>query len=63
VLLGRLRPQVAGIEVGEGNSYGHPTPQTLDALRAVRVRIFRTDRDGTVAVKVGAEGIRVETER
>ena len=32
-LLRRLRPQVAAIEVGEGNSYGHPTPATLAALK------------------------------
>ena len=29
----RLRPQVAAIEVGTGNSYGHPAPETLAALQ------------------------------
>jgi competence protein ComEC len=63
-VLARLRPQVAGIEVGEGNGYGHPTPSTLAALgRAVPV-VRRTDRDGTIRVSVGPGGaIDVETER
>jgi competence protein ComEC len=49
-LLDRLRPEVAAIEVGEGNSYGHPAPETLAALRAAVPRVYRTDRDGTVTL-------------
>ncbi|HEX8053616.1 MAG TPA: hypothetical protein VF517_11550, partial [Thermoleophilaceae bacterium] len=47
-LLRRLRPQVAAIEVGADNSYGHPTPSTLAALAHAVPRVYRTDRDGTV---------------
>ena len=36
-VLARLRPEVAAIEVG-ANTYGHPAPSTLAALRARRVR-------------------------
>jgi len=50
-LLRRLRPQVAVIEVGARNSYGHPTPSTLAALRGVPL-VHRTDRDGTVRITV-----------
>ncbi len=45
--LRRLRPAVAGIEVGRHNTYGHPTASTLAALRVVP-HVYRTDRDGTV---------------
>ena len=45
-LLERLRPRVAGIEVGAHNTYGHPAPATLRALRSARVPFVRTDRDG-----------------
>jgi competence protein ComEC len=45
-LLQVLRPRAAIIEVGANNTYGHPAPSTLRALRGIRV--FRTDRDGTV---------------
>ncbi len=50
-LLARLRPQAAVIEVGARNSYGHPTPSTLAALRQVPI-VRRTDLDGTVRITV-----------
>jgi competence protein ComEC len=62
-LLRRLRPQVAAIEVGEDNSYGHPTPSTLAALRAAVPHVYRTDRDGTVTLTVTARGMSVATGR
>jgi competence protein ComEC len=52
--LEQLQPLVAGIEVGRHNTYGHPTPSTLQALRVVP-RVYRTDRDGTVQLHVTAE--------
>jgi len=54
-LLARIRPQIAVIEVGRGNSYGHPTPQALGALADVP-HVRRTDRDGTVRLTIGAGG-------
>jgi competence protein ComEC len=62
-LLERLRPRVAGIEVGEGNSYGHPAPGTLRALAARVPRVYRTDRDGTVRLTLRGGRMDVETER
>ncbi len=50
-VLARLQPSVAAIEVGRGNSYGHPAPTTLRALEQVR-EVVRTDRDGTVRLHV-----------
>lgn len=51
-----LHPRVAVIEVGAHNTYGHPTPTTLAALRAAGVRVYRTDRDGTVRVDAPRAG-------
>jgi competence protein ComEC len=51
-LLDELTPQVAAIEVGKGNSYGHPTASTLSALRAAVPHVYRTDEDGTIRVTV-----------
>jgi competence protein ComEC len=63
-LLDRLRPQVAGIEVGRHNTYGHPDPGTLAALRRSGVATYRTDRDGTVRLTVTPDGrMRVEDSR
>jgi competence protein ComEC len=61
-LLERLRPEVAVIEVGAHNPYGHPTAQALAALRAVP-HVYRTDRDGTVRVDVTAGRMGVSTVR
>jgi competence protein ComEC len=60
--LERLRPEVAAVEVGAGNSYGHPAPSTLAALHAAGVRTYRTDRDGTIALMTDGNGMRVETD-
>jgi competence protein ComEC len=51
-LLERIRPRLAVISVGAGNSYGHPTPGTLAALAAHHVPTLRTDLDGTVEIDV-----------
>jgi competence protein ComEC len=57
-LLRRLRPRVAMISVGP-NTYGHPAPGTLAALRDAGVRTWRTDRSGDVSVDAGVGGVRV----
>jgi competence protein ComEC len=53
LLVRRLAPAVAVIEVGRGNGYGHPTAQALRALAGVP-HVLRTDRDGTVRLRVRA---------
>ena len=58
-LLERLRPAVAAIEVGRGNTYGHPTPSTLQALRTVD-HVFRTDRDGTIRLRIRDGAMTIE---
>lgn len=58
-LLARLRPQVAVMEVGAHNTYGHPAPATVAALDAVVPAVGRTDRDGTVVVTARAGVLRV----
>lgn len=42
-----VAPEFAIIQVGQ-NTYGHPTEETLNVLSARNIKIFRTDRDGTV---------------
>jgi competence protein ComEC len=58
-LLERTKPAFAAIEVGRGNSYGHPAPSTLAALRVVG-NVVRTDRDGTVRLRVRGGEMKVE---
>ncbi|MEA2397458.1 MAG: competence protein ComEC [Thermoleophilaceae bacterium] len=62
-VLRRLRPRLAAIEVGKNNSYGHPAPGTIAALRAAVPHVYRTDRDGTVTLTVSGAAMRVQTHR
>lgn len=49
-LIARVAPSVALIGVGADNSYGHPAPAVVAGLEARGISLWRTDRDGTVAV-------------
>jgi len=59
-LLAQTRPEVAAIEVGRHNTYGHPAPSTIAVLRAAVPEVVRTDRDGTVRLHVEGGGVRLE---
>ena len=43
-----VHPTYCVISCGEGNSYGHPRAGVLNQLRAMRVKMFRTDEQGTI---------------
>ena len=52
VFLHAIRAEDAIISVGRNNSYGHPTWETLMHLQQAGCSIYRTDRNGTVEVRV-----------
>jgi competence protein ComEC len=52
VLLRTVTPKTALISVGEGNSYGHPTQETLDRLSDIGAELYRTDLQSTVTIQV-----------
>jgi competence protein ComEC len=60
--LDSLRPRAAVISVG-GNKYGHPSPPTLQRLRGHRVDVWRTDRDGQVAVNTDGARMTITSDR
>lgn len=51
-LLDGLSPTLAVISAGRRNSYGHPHADVLGRLEARGVPVYRTDRDGTIEVRV-----------
>ncbi|MBN1945630.1 MAG: MBL fold metallo-hydrolase [Bradymonadales bacterium] len=58
------RPRMAVILCGTGNSYGHPSPETLERLDPYAINgIYRTDLHGTVSVTTDGSQIDVVTER
>lgn len=48
--LAAAHASLAVVSVGAHNDYGHPSPILLNAMRRLGVPLFRTDRDGDVAV-------------
>lgn len=58
-LIHRAAPRLALISCGANNTYGHPAPGTVAALRAGGATVLRTDRDGALAVVGGGGELRV----
>jgi len=55
--LQKVSPQLAVIEVGAGNKFGHPAPSTLDRLRQLNIKIWRTDLDKTLEIYASQDKI------
>ena len=49
-LLNVLKPDLAVISAGKGNSYGHPHPETINLLSEAGTKVLRTDLNGTIEV-------------
>jgi len=45
-------PKVAVISVGKNNSYGHPSKEVLDQLKALKIKIMRTDINGDIVFRI-----------
>ena len=58
-----IMPQYAVIQVGKGNSYGHPTEATLSRLRDADVQVYRTDLQGTVVCTSDGRTVSFSTEK
>ena len=58
-----VNPQLAVIQVGADNKFGHPDPTTLARLEEHGVTVLRTDQNGTVEVVSDGERYWIKTER
>jgi competence protein ComEC len=56
-----VRPRVAIASAGAGNRFGHPAKATIERLASAGARVYRTDRDGSVAVEFDKTGMRIRT--
>jgi competence protein ComEC len=61
-VLHEAHPEIAAIEVGAHNTYGHPAASTLAALHHAHVRTYRTDRDGTITLTLDGGQVAIGTE-
>jgi competence protein ComEC len=56
--LARVRPRLAVVSVGAGNSYGHPNADVLDRLRRAGAEVLRTDAEGAIVART--DGARLD---
>lgn len=61
--LREIMPEYGIISVGNGNSYGHPTEETLSRLRDADVKLYRTDLQGDIIVTSDGKNITVNTSK
>ena len=61
--LAAAAPKMALISAGYHNSFHLPAPATLAALERRRIAVYRTDLDGTIRVRCGADGENVVVDR
>lgn len=51
-----VKPKIALIGVGKDNTFGHPNESVLERLRDLKCKIYRTDENGEISIKVKHEG-------
>ncbi len=52
-----VKPKIALIGVGENNNFGHPNQEVIKRLKNCGTKIFRTDKNGEISIKVNSKGI------
>jgi competence protein ComEC len=58
--LDAVRPRLALVSVGAGNSYHLPTPAIMQRLAAYGAQVLRTDRLGTIVARTDGEHLFIE---
>ena len=58
--LERISPQVAFVEVGSKNKFGHPSPEVIQRLENSGIKYYRTDLDGHMEVLTDGEIFRIK---
>src|SRR5215469_10349539 len=61
LFLSAVHPQYAVFCVGEANPFGHPNEAIVERYADANVRIYRTDRDGTVTAITDGDALAVHT--
>ena len=54
-----INPKYSLISVGKNNRYGHPKEQVLNILN--NSKIYRTDKNGSIRIKIKNDGYSIET--
>ena len=57
--INEINPKYGIISVGNNNRYGHPNKEVLENLKDSK--IYRTDQDGSIMVKIKNNKLKIET--
>lgn len=57
-----VSPEIAIFQTGYLNRYGHPNPRVTERYDIMKTRLYRSDRDGAILMKIG-QGIETVTQR
>ena len=49
-------PEIALIGVGKTNTFGHPNEEVLERLKKLEIKIYRTDINGEITLKIAKNG-------
>ena len=55
----KMNPKYSIISVGKNNRYGHPKDEVLETLK--KSKIYRTDIDGSIEIKLNKNGYKIKT--
>lgn len=55
-----VKPKYALIGVGKNNNFEHPSNFVIQSLNDMNCKIFRTDENGEVSIKVNKKGINIK---
>lgn len=58
-----VNPEAALISLGAGNEYHHPHPSTLKKYNERKIKVYRTDTDGTITVTTDGKNYSIAKER
>lgn len=58
-----VRPEVAVISCGAGNQYGHPHRETMSTLAKQNVKVYETDKNGTITILTDGSSYTVKGEQ
>lgn len=59
LFLKSVSPKIAVISVGADNSFGHPTPETLQKLKNYDIKTLRTDQSGDIEILSDGKNIKI----
>jgi competence protein ComEC len=58
-----VAPEAVVISVGENNDYHHPHPSTMKKYEKAKLKIYRTDQQGTISITSNGQGYTINKEK